>query len=53
MYIYKLKTLQPHGFNAELNLEIPNISAFLVDLFLKVINKQKGHQKRNVTMSNT
>ena len=31
---YKTNNLQPHGFNAELNLEIPNISTFLAHLFL-------------------
>ena len=38
-WIIKLKTLLPHGFNAELNFPIiPNISAFLVHLFLRKSN---------------
>ena len=43
-WIIKLKTLLPHGFNAELNFPIiPNISAFLVHLFLRKSEMQRGH----------
>ena len=45
-WIKKLKTLQSHALNAEMNSRFPNISVFLVRLFLRK-SYTKGISKRH------